>query len=246
MLPIFVFVLCIYGFNAQQFNQGGGFPNQQFGQQGQFPGQQGQFQNQQFGQQGQFPGQQFGQGQFGQQGIIGQTGFQNQIPGQFPGQQGFNGVNNFAQNQQFIQQSVGNPNSCHVRGCGIGQQCVYRSNVGLPYICPTWIPVLPCQCIPGCRAQNQFIQVGQTKQIDTCGNRCTCNTQNGQASCTQIACNQASPGTQPQTIGTIPGVVPGVVQGGIPGAIGGVPGQVGGILPGGIQGGPQVPIGKKK
>ncbi|XP_052069415.1 calcium-binding protein P-like [Mytilus californianus] len=245
MLPIFVFTLCIYGFNAQQFNQGGGFPNQQFGQQGQFPGQQfgqqGQFQNQQFGQQGQFPGQ-----QFGQQGIIGQNGFQNQIPGQFPGQQGFNGVNNFAQNQQFIQQSVGNPNSCHVRGCGIGQQCVYRSNVGLPYICPTWIPVLPCQCIPGCRAQNQFIQVGQTKQIDTCGNRCTCNTQNGQASCTQIACNQASPGTQPQTIGTIPGVVPGVVQGGIPGAIGGVPGQVGGILPGGIQGGPQVPIGKKK
>lgn len=74
-----------------------------------------------------------------------------------------------------------------------------------------------------------------------------------QASCTQIACNQASPGTQPQTIGTIPGVVPGAIQGGIPGAIGGipgaiggVPGQVGGILPGGIQGGPQVPIGKKK
>ncbi|XP_071130070.1 calcium-binding protein P-like [Mytilus edulis] len=257
MIPIFVFVYCVCGLNAQQFGQQGQFP----GQQGQFPGQQfgqqGQFQNQQFGQQGQFPGQQFGQqgqfpNQFGQQGIIGQNGFQNQIPGQF-GQQGFNGVNNFAQNQQFIQQSVGNPNSCHVRGCGIGQQCVYRSNVGLPYICPTWIPVLPCQCIPGCRAQNQFIQVGQTKQIDTCGNRCTCNTQNGQASCTQIACNQASPGTQPQTIGTIPGVVPGAIQGGIPGAIGGipgaiggVPGQVGGILPGGIQGGPQVPIGKKK
>lgn len=34
--------------------------------------------------------------------------------------------------------------------------------------------------LTGCRAQNQYIQVGQTKQIDTCGNRCTCNTQSGQ------------------------------------------------------------------
>lgn len=39
---------------------------------------------------------------------------------------------------------------------------------------------LYCHSLTGCRAQNQFIQVGQTQQIDTCGNRCTCNTQSGQ------------------------------------------------------------------
>ena len=69
-----------------------------------------------------------------------------------------------------------------------------------------------------------------------------------QASCTQIACNQASPGTQPQTIGTVPGMVPGAIQPGMaqPGLVqGGI--VQGGIVQGGVPG--QLPgnvIGKKK
>ncbi|OWF50897.1 hypothetical protein KP79_PYT00800 [Mizuhopecten yessoensis] len=175
----------INGQTGQQPGQQPGqpmIPGGQFGPQaGQFGQQTGQFgpqtgpQNGQFGpqtgpQNGQFGPQtgpqngQFGpNGQFrptGQFGPNGQFGPQN-------GQFGPNPFNPFGQRQ----------GQCHLTGCPVGSQCVFAPTGA--HMCPTWIPILPCGCRQGCQAQNLFIPLGQSRQIDRCGNTCTCNSPDG-------------------------------------------------------------------
>ncbi|XP_060066626.1 collagen alpha-3(IV) chain-like [Ylistrum balloti] len=170
------------------------------------------FINGQTGQQpGQLPGQQIPGGQFGPQpGQFGpQTGQFGPQTGQFGPQAGQFGPNGqfrpqtgqFGPNNQFGPNPFNpfgqRPGQCHTTGCPGGSQCVFAPTGA--HMCPTWIPILPCTCRQGCQAQNLFIPLGQSRQIDRCGNTCTCNSPDGTPACTMMAC--PSPQQQQQQQG---------------------------------------------
>ncbi|XP_069125013.1 calcium-binding protein P-like [Argopecten irradians] len=185
------------GIQTGQFGQQTGIQTGQFGQQngiqtGQF-GQQTGMQTGQFGPQTGIQTGQFGPQTGIQTGQFGQNGQFRPPTGQFGpgGQFGPNPFNPFGQR----------PGQCHTTGCPGGSQCVFAPTGA--HMCPTWIPILPCSCRQGCQAQNLFIPLGQSRQIDRCGNTCTCNSPDGTPACTNMNCpplqQQQQQGQQQQT-----------------------------------------------
>ncbi|KAL3875420.1 hypothetical protein ACJMK2_033368 [Sinanodonta woodiana] len=75
--------------------------------------------------------------------------------------------------------------TCQETGCPQGMQCTL---FGSP--CPYWISGAPCTCRPGCRVDQKFIPITETRTMDSCNNICTCDNSNGQmhAVCTTNRC----------------------------------------------------------
>ncbi|XP_069125012.1 uncharacterized protein [Argopecten irradians] len=78
---------------------------------------------------------------------------------------------------------------CQATGCSADQQCVFAGE----YPCAMYLESLECRCQAGCRVMNFFIPEGQSRQVDSCGNVCTCDQtgeNKGTARCTTINCPQ--------------------------------------------------------
>ncbi|KAK3593285.1 hypothetical protein CHS0354_031344 [Potamilus streckersoni] len=75
--------------------------------------------------------------------------------------------------------------TCQETGCPQGTHCTL---FGSP--CPFWISGAPCTCRPGCRVDQKFIPITETRTVDACNNSCTCEISNGQmhAVCTTNRC----------------------------------------------------------
>ncbi|XP_011445898.3 serine-rich adhesin for platelets [Magallana gigas] len=80
---------------------------------------------------------------------------------------------------------VNDTQSCLSIGCPTGEQCTFNQN----FLCPEWAEASACQCRQGCQAYNRFIPLGTRLSVDTCGNVCVCNNNDGIADCTQTPCN---------------------------------------------------------
>ncbi|XP_060066592.1 uncharacterized protein LOC132546882 [Ylistrum balloti] len=78
---------------------------------------------------------------------------------------------------------------CQATGCSADQQCVFAGE----YPCAMYLESLECRCQAGCRVMNFFIPEGQSRQVDSCGNVCSCDQtgeNKGTARCTTINCPQ--------------------------------------------------------
>ncbi|XP_061169057.1 uncharacterized protein LOC133178340 [Saccostrea echinata] len=77
--------------------------------------------------------------------------------------------------------------------CPVGQQYVYLPPTldgdAVASICPLNNPVHPlCRCQTGCRHKNFFIPYGTSIMVDKCGNKCYCNSLNGEVECEFDSC----------------------------------------------------------
>ncbi|XP_048758041.2 uncharacterized protein LOC125668232 isoform X2 [Ostrea edulis] len=77
--------------------------------------------------------------------------------------------------------------------CPAGQQYVYMPPTldgdAVASICPLNNPIHPlCRCQTGCRHKNFFIPYGTSVMVDKCGNKCYCNSLNGEVECEFDSC----------------------------------------------------------